>query len=122
MGVVTMTYFQGIKKYILSISTSTLYPSMTHQFDTYFLEADTITGPWSYVTYMRQFGPEAYFVNHVSIVHSVVMVVHGQPACMGSPASYPMYLMRWVSHCAWLVMCMPCGGSRVPSIMTWPGV
>ena len=63
-GVVTMTYFAPIKKYVLSISTATVYPMMTHQFDTYFLESDAITGPWSYVTYMSMFGPEAYFVNH----------------------------------------------------------
>jgi hypothetical protein len=65
-GVVTMTYFAPIKKYVLSISTATIYPYMTHQFDTYFLESDSITGPWSYVTYMQEFGPEAYFVNHPS--------------------------------------------------------
>ena len=65
-GVVTMTYFAGIKKFVLSISTATIYPYMTHQFDTYFLESDAITGPWSYVTYMSMFGPEAYFVNHPS--------------------------------------------------------
>ena len=39
---------------------------MTHEFDTYFLESDSITGPWHYVTYMSKFGPEAYFVNHPS--------------------------------------------------------
>ena len=65
-GVVTMTYFAPIKKYVLSISTATIYPMMTHQFDTYFLESDSITGPWSYVTYMSEFGPEAYFVHHPS--------------------------------------------------------
>ena len=37
-GVVTMTYMAGIKKYVLSISTASVYPMMTHQFDTYFLE------------------------------------------------------------------------------------
>ena len=37
---------------VLSISTASIYPMMTHQFDTYFLESDDITGPWSYVTYM----------------------------------------------------------------------
>ena len=47
-----MTYFEPLKKYVLSISTATIYPMMTHQFDTYFLESDDITGPWSYVTYM----------------------------------------------------------------------
>jgi hypothetical protein len=30
---------------------------------TYILEADTITGPWRMVTYMRNFGEHAYFVN-----------------------------------------------------------
>eukprot|EP01050_Picozoa_sp_SAG11_P008761 SAG11_NODE_787_length_7169_cov_4.571146_5_plen_102_part_00 len=44
IGVVTMTYFAPIKKFVLSISTATIYPMMTHQFDTYFLESDTITG------------------------------------------------------------------------------
>jgi hypothetical protein len=50
----------------MSISTATVYPMMTHQFDTYFLESDSVTGPFSYVTYMSEFGPEAYFVNHPS--------------------------------------------------------
>jgi len=65
-GVVTMTYMAGIKKYVLSISTASVYPMMTHQFDSYFLESDSITGPWSMVTYMRYFGPEAYFLNQPS--------------------------------------------------------
>ena len=65
-GVVTMTYFPALKKYIMCISTASIYPMMTHQFDTYFLESDSITGPWSYVTYMSMFGPEAYFVHHPS--------------------------------------------------------
>ena len=30
-GVVTMTYFHPLQKYILTVSTATLYPSMTHQ-------------------------------------------------------------------------------------------
>jgi hypothetical protein len=65
-GTTTMTYFPGIKKYILTTSTATNWPMMTEQFDTYFMESDSITGPWSYVTYMSKFGPEAYFVNHPS--------------------------------------------------------
>ena len=51
---------------MLTISTASFYPSMTHQFDTYFLESDDITGPWSYVNYNSEFGPEAYFVHHPS--------------------------------------------------------
>ena len=43
-GVVTMTYFAGLRKYVLCISTATFYPSMVRQFDTYFLESDSITG------------------------------------------------------------------------------
>jgi hypothetical protein len=52
-GTTTMTYFPALKKFILSISTATNYPMMTEQFDTYFLESDSITGPWSYITYMQ---------------------------------------------------------------------
>ena len=32
-------------------------------FDTYFLEADAITGPYRMITYMPAFGPAAYFGN-----------------------------------------------------------
>eukprot|EP00041_Stephanoeca_diplocostata_P006638 m.90490 g.90490 ORF g.90490 m.90490 type:complete len:629 (+) comp16461_c0_seq2:37-1923(+) len=65
-GVVTMTYFSVLKKYIMCISTASFYPYMTKQFDTYFLESDAITGPWAYVNYNSEFGPEAYFVHHPS--------------------------------------------------------
>eukprot|EP00656_Telonema_subtile_P047417 TRINITY_DN5443_c0_g1_i3.p1 TRINITY_DN5443_c0_g1~~TRINITY_DN5443_c0_g1_i3.p1 ORF type:complete len:258 (+),score=47.91 TRINITY_DN5443_c0_g1_i3:78-851(+) len=65
-GVVTMTYMPGIKKYVLTVSTASYYPYMTKQFDTYFLESDSITGPWAYVNYNAEFGPEAYFVHHPS--------------------------------------------------------
>lgn len=51
-GTTTMTYFPGIKKYILTTSTATNWPMMTEQFDTYFMESDSITGPWSIVTYV----------------------------------------------------------------------
>jgi hypothetical protein len=33
------------------------------RFDTYILEADAIHGPWKLVSYMRDFGEQAYFVN-----------------------------------------------------------
>ena len=66
MGVVTATFFPAIRKYIMCVSTATYWPSMVREFDTYFLEADAITGPWRMVTYMSKFGPEAYFVNSPS--------------------------------------------------------
>jgi hypothetical protein len=66
-GCTTMTYFAGIKKYVITISTASNYPVMDGgDFDTYYLESDDITGPWSYVTYMKQFGPQVYFANHPS--------------------------------------------------------
>ena len=66
-GSTTMTYFAGIKKYIISICTASHYPVMDGgHFDTYFLESDSITGPWKYVTYMKSFGPQVYFANFVS--------------------------------------------------------
>ena len=55
-GSTTMTYFAGIKKYNISICTGSHYPVMDGgHFDTYFLESDSITGPWKYVTYMKSF-------------------------------------------------------------------
>jgi len=62
-GVSTMSYHPVLKKYILVVSTPTVSPSCVGTFDTYFLESDDITGPWSYVAYIPQFGPEAYFVH-----------------------------------------------------------
>ena len=62
-----MTYMAGLRKYLMTVSTAAVYPFMaSHPFDSYYLESDSITGPWSYVTYMRSFGPEAYFLNHPS--------------------------------------------------------
>jgi hypothetical protein len=64
-GSSTMTYFEGIKKYVMTVSLASHYPTMDGgNFDQYFLESDDITGPWSYVTYMRSFGPQVYFANH----------------------------------------------------------
>ena len=39
---------------------------MVKQFNTYFLEADDITGPWAYVNYNSEFGSEAYFAHYPS--------------------------------------------------------
>jgi hypothetical protein len=62
-GVTTMSYHPALAKYIMVISTPTVSPSMVGPFDTYFLESDDMTGPWAYVAYIPQFGPEAYFVH-----------------------------------------------------------
>lgn len=62
-GVTTMTYIPAVKRYIVCISTPTFSPFTEKQFDTYFLESESITGPFRYISYMRMFGPESYFVN-----------------------------------------------------------
>jgi hypothetical protein len=63
----TMTFFKPLNKYVMTVQTASTYPNMDGgDFDTYFLESDAITGPWSYVTYMRNFGPQVYFGNHPS--------------------------------------------------------
>jgi len=62
-GVVTMTYLPALAKFVMCVSTPTFTPYTTQQFDTYFLEADSITGPFRMVSYLSEFGPQAYFVN-----------------------------------------------------------
>jgi hypothetical protein len=69
-GVVTLSFHPLLQKFIMVVSTPSNSPftgSDTPPFnvtyDTYFLEADDLTGPWALVTYAAQFGPQAYFVN-----------------------------------------------------------
>ncbi len=59
-GCVTMTYNPGLKKYLMCITDG--WPT-TKSMDTYILESDNVHGPWSMVTYLKDFGPQAYFVN-----------------------------------------------------------
>lgn len=59
-GCVTMTYNAPLKKYLMCITDG--WPTM-QSMDTYILESDHITGPWKMVTYLKDFGPQAYFVN-----------------------------------------------------------
>ena len=69
-GVVTLSWHPLLQKFILVVSTPTLSPfsgsdapPFNATYDTYFLEANDITGPWALVTYAAQFGPQAYFAN-----------------------------------------------------------
>jgi len=62
-GVVTASFIPALNKFIIAISTPTNGSSTVDNFDTYFLESDVLTGPYSLVTYLSSFGPEAYFVN-----------------------------------------------------------
>jgi hypothetical protein len=59
-GCVTMTYNAPLKKYLMCITDG--WPTI-QSMDTYILESDHITGPWKIVSYMKDFGPQAYFIN-----------------------------------------------------------
>jgi len=63
MGCVTATWVPGLKKYLMCITDG--WPTVA-KMDSYILEADTITGPWRIVTYMKGFGEQAYFLNFPS--------------------------------------------------------
>ena len=60
MGCVTATYIPGLKKYLMCITDGGNTCARMH---TYLLESDSLTGPWKMVTYMKNFGEQAYFVN-----------------------------------------------------------
>ena len=63
-GFATMTYNAPLQKYLMWITDGR---SGDHSpYDTYLLESDQITGPWKLVSYLRDFGPQAYFVHLLS--------------------------------------------------------
>jgi hypothetical protein len=59
-GSVTMTYNAPLNKYLMCITDG--WPTV-QSMDTYILESSSITGPWKMVSYLKDFGPQAYFVN-----------------------------------------------------------
>jgi hypothetical protein len=72
MGVVTATYHPGLKRYFMWITDPEgLGGVIDHviklkkgvPYRTYVLESASLTGPWKLVTYMRNFGEQACFVN-----------------------------------------------------------
>ena len=63
MGCVTATYVPALKKYLMCITDG--WPT-TAKMDSYILEADTLTGPWRIISYMKDFGEQAYFLNFPS--------------------------------------------------------
>lgn len=63
MGCVTVTYNAPLKKYLMVVTDG---GNTCAKMNTYILEADMITGPWKLITYMKDFGEQAYFVNFPS--------------------------------------------------------
>lgn len=60
MGCATATWVPGLRKYLMCITDG--WPTCA-KMDSYILEADALTGPWRLVTYLKQFGEQAYFLN-----------------------------------------------------------
>ncbi|HVZ74097.1 MAG TPA: hypothetical protein VHJ20_17080 [Polyangia bacterium] len=63
MGSVSMTYLPALKKYLMAVSRPADGFDTYGGFDTYFLEADDVTGPYRMVQYLHDFGMSAYYVN-----------------------------------------------------------
>jgi hypothetical protein len=63
MGCVTITYNQPLKKYLMCVTDG---GNTVGKMSTYFLESDKLEGEWKLVTYLKNFGEQAYFVNFPS--------------------------------------------------------
>ncbi len=59
-GCVTATWIPALKQYLMFITDG--WPT-AGRMSTFVLEAAQLTGPWKMVTYMKDFGQQAYFVN-----------------------------------------------------------
>ncbi len=60
MGCVTVTYNPSLRKYLMCITDG---GNTCAKMNTYILESDSITGSWQIISYMKDFGEQAYFVN-----------------------------------------------------------
>ena len=60
MGCVTVTYNAALKKYLMCVTDG---GNTCAKMNTYLLESDALTGEWKLITYLKDFGEQAYFVN-----------------------------------------------------------
>lgn len=60
MGCVTMTYDAALKKFLMCVTDG---GNTVSRYSTYILESDRVTGPWKMVSFLKDFGEQAYFVN-----------------------------------------------------------
>jgi hypothetical protein len=63
IGSVTITYNAPLKKYLMCVTDG---GNTCSTMNTYILESSELTGQWRLVTYLRNFGEQAYFVNFPS--------------------------------------------------------
>jgi hypothetical protein len=66
VGTVTATWHPQLSRFLFAITTPTVLPSTVGPYDTWILEAPTLTGPFSLISYMPKFGQQAYFVSFPS--------------------------------------------------------
>lgn len=59
-GNVSITYDAPLRKYLMLVTDG---GNTVGKYSTYILESNRVTGPWRLVTYLRDFGEQAYFVN-----------------------------------------------------------
>lgn len=59
-GCVTASYHPGLDRYLMCVTDG--WPT-TKSMSTYLLEAESLTGPWRLVNYLKDFGSQGYFVN-----------------------------------------------------------
>ncbi len=60
MGCVTVTYNAPLKKYLMCVTDG---GNTVSKMNTYILESDRLDGDWKIITYLKNFGEQAYFVN-----------------------------------------------------------
>lgn len=60
MGCVTMVYNAPLKKYLMCVTDG---QTTLSRYNSYILESDNITGSWKMLSYMKDFGEMAYFLN-----------------------------------------------------------
>jgi hypothetical protein len=63
MGCVTATYNAPLGRYFMAVTDG---GDTCGRMNTYILESESLTGEWKLVTYMKDFGEQAYFVNFPS--------------------------------------------------------
>jgi len=67
VGTVTATYNKPLQKYIFVVTTPTFMPSTVGPYDTYLMEAPSLSGPFEMISYLPKFGQQAYFVSFPSL-------------------------------------------------------
>ena len=60
MGCVTVTYNAPLKKYLMCVTDG---GNTCAKMNTFILESNSLTGDWKLITYLKDFGEQAYFVN-----------------------------------------------------------